>query len=55
MADFRQWGLEMKPVVARTLYFALDNTDGFTPAFINLFATGVAQWHPPSSRYRLAP
>jgi len=55
MADFRRWDLPMEPVVARTLCSVFDKRDGFTPAFVNLFATGVAQWHPPASRHRLAP
>ena len=55
MADFRRWGLPMESVVARTLCSVFDKTDGFTPAFVNLFATGVAQWHPPASCHRLAP
>jgi len=55
MADFHRWGLPMELVVARTLCSVFDKTDGFTPAFVNLFATGVAQWHPPASRHRLAP
>ena len=55
MADFRRWDLPMEPVVARTLCSVFDKTDGFTPAFVNHFATGVAQWHPPASRHRLTP
>jgi len=55
MADCRRWNLTMEPVVARTLCSVFDKTDGFTPAFFNLFATGVAQWHPPACRHRLAP
>jgi len=55
MADFRRWGLPMEPVVARTLCSVFEKKDGFTPAYVNLLATGVAQWHPPASRHELAP
>jgi len=55
MADFRRWGLPMEPAVAATLCTVFSKTDGLTPAFVNLFASGVAKWHPPASQRRLAP
>jgi len=54
-SEFHRWGLPMEPVAAATLCSVFSKTDGLTPAFVNLFASGVAKWHPPASQRRLAP